>query len=208
MKESLIAAIVIVTLLVSGCSITRQTQTPTSVYDFGIQNTDNVTRQAQIKTPSILIAEVTSPVWLDNQAIHYRLAYHNPTQLFSYANSRWAATPAALLTRQISNRIMRDTNYKVTRAVDGVQVDYALHIVLEDFIQVFDSIGASHAAIQLNVSLIERRTRLLVAQRNFTMQKDTPTADAVGAVNALVEVSAHLNNNLINWLTGEIANRK
>ncbi|MDP1559103.1 MAG: ABC-type transport auxiliary lipoprotein family protein [Nitrosomonas sp.] len=205
MKKLLIT---VIALLVTGCSITPQTNAPTAVYDFGLQYADNRTRQAQLKSASLLVAEVASPIWLDNPAIHYRLAYHNPAQFYSYANSRWAAAPAALLTRQISNRIMQTTDYKVARGIEGVQADYALHIVLEDFSQVFDSIDKSYAVILLNVSLIERRTRKLVAQRNFSMRKETPTADAVGAVNALVEVSNHLNNNLIDWLTDEIAEKK
>ena len=201
------SSIVILALLFSACTLSPQLSEPVAIYDFGLQqtNANPIAKQSSTKTPSLLLTEVASSIWLDNHAIHYRLAYHNATQRYSYANSRWAATPAALLTRQIGNRLMMDTDYKIVSANDGVHAEYALHSVLEDFSQVFYSADESHAIIHLHISLIERRTRSLRAQRQFMIQKTASTADAVGAVHAMIEASNQLNDEIVDWLANELA---
>lgn len=199
----------ILVLVLTGCSLTPQSNTPIVIYDLGLlpANTESViTKQSPIKTPSILIAKISSPVWLDNQTIHYRLAYHNPAQLYSYANSRWTAAPAALLTQQIKNYLKANTAYKIANPIDGVQTEYVLHASLEDFSQIFDATDKSHAIIHLNVNLIERRTRSLRAQRKFIIQRSAPTANAAGAVDALITASHQLNDEIIDWLTNELVN--
>jgi len=199
--------ILAIILLLSGCTITPQVNAPLAVYNFGLQHTldtNEPANQFPIKSPSLLIADATSPRWLDSQAIQYRLAYHNPMQLYTYAHSRWAATPAAMLTLQLRNRILTETDSHVIKPGDGVQADYALQIELSEFSQVFDAIDRSHAVISLNVSLIKRKTRSLIAQHNFSMQQKAPTTDAAGAVKALTEASNKLTENLVDWVTYEI----
>lgn len=204
MKKLLIALSL---LILTGCALTPQTTPPVAIYDLGLTPTHAepaVTKQSSTQLPSLLITDITSPVWLDNQAIHYRLAYHNPAQLYSYANSRWAAVPAALLTRQFNNYIKANTEYKIVSTVDGVQAEYALHAVLEDFSQIYVATDKSHASIHLNVTLIERRTRSLRAQRKFMIHK-TASTNAAGAVYALIEASNQLNYKITDWLTNELA---
>ncbi len=193
----------IVILLLSGCAVTP-TNTPLTVYNFGLQqipDTNNPAVHLTRKTPSILIADVTSPIWLDSQAIQYRLAYHNPMQLYTYANSRWAATPAAMLTLQIRNRILTETSNNVIKPGDGAQADYTLQIELNEFSQVFDSTDNSQATINLNASLINRKTRALIAQHHFNIQQKATTADAAGGAKALIEASHKLTKHLIDWVT-------
>ncbi len=204
MKKPLIALFL---LILTGCALTPQPTPPIAIYDLGLTPThaeSAITKQSFTQLPSLLITDITSPGWLDNQAIHYRLAYHNPAQLYSYANSRWAAAPAALLTRQINNHIKVNTEYKIVNSVDGVQAEYALHAVLEDFSQIYETTNNSHANIHLNVTLIERRTRSLRAQRKFMIQK-TASTNAAGAVYALIEASKQLNYDITDWLTNELA---
>lgn len=200
----------IIFLLLSGCAITPQVDAPLTVYNFGLQrtpDTNNSSNQFQIKSPSLLIADATSPIWLDSQAIQYRLTYHNPMQLYTYANSRWAATPAAMLTLQLRHRMLIETDNTVIKPGDGAQADYMLHIELSEFSQVFDAIDSSHAVINLNASLIKRKTRSLIAQRNFRLQQKAATSDAAGAVKALTEASNQLTENLGDWIVKEIINK-
>jgi len=197
-------------LLLSGCAIAPQVNAPLAVYNFGLQQTPDTNKPANqfsIKLPSLLIVEATSPIWLDSQAIQYRLAYHNPKQLYTYANSRWAATPAAMLTLQIRNHMLSETGNTVIKPGDGAQADYMLQIELDEFSQVFDAIDSSHAVISLNASLIKRKTRSIIAQRNFRMQQKTSTTDAAGAVNALTEASNQLTENLGDWIIKEITDK-
>ncbi|TFH11921.1 MAG: hypothetical protein E4H07_03910 [Nitrosomonadales bacterium] len=192
----------------AGCAIVPQVQTPVSVYDFGLQefsSTDNTPSQQQQFWMSLLIAEAKSPVWLNSQAILYRLAYRDTTQSHTYANSRWAAAPATLLTHRIRNHIAAVTNNKVVSTSDSARANFILHLELEEFSQVFDTIDKSHVIIRLRVSLVHRSSRLLKAQHNFSIKLEAPTANAAGAVHALTESSDKLTENLIAWLTEELA---
>ncbi|MFB3080600.1 MAG: ABC-type transport auxiliary lipoprotein family protein [Nitrosomonadaceae bacterium] len=199
---------VLLSIWLAGCTIMPQAQTPVSIYDFGLQqvsSTYNTSNQQQQLWTSLLIAEATSPVWLDSQAIQYRLAYRDPTQSYNYANNRWAAAPATLLTHRIRNRIAAVTNDKIVSTSDGTRADFTLRLELEEFSQVFDAVDKSHVIIRLRASLIHRSSRSLRAQRNFSMEQATPTANAAGAVQALTESSDKLIENLIDWLTEELA---
>ena len=192
----------------TGCAITPQNERPASVYDFGLQQasstnsaTGNPRQQLMV---SLLIAEAKSPVWLNSNAIQYRLAYREPTQLYSYANSRWAAAPATLLTHHIRNSIATATNNRILSTSDNVRADFILHLELEEFSQIFDAIDKSHVIIRLRVSLINRSSRLLKAQHSFNIKLAAPTANAAGAVQALTESSDKLTGDLITWLAEEL----
>ena len=199
---------VLLSIWLAGCTITPQAQTPVAVYDFGLQQVtstyDTSSQQRQLWT-SLLIAEATSPVWLDSQAIQYRLAYRDPTQSYNYANNRWAASPATLLTHRIRNRIAAVTNDKVISTSDSARADFRLHLELEEFSQVFDAVDKSHVVIRLRASLVHRSSRSLQAQRNFSIKQAAPTANAAGAVQALTESSDKLIENLIDWLAEKLA---
>lgn len=202
--------ILTIILLLSGCTITPRVNAPLAVYNFGLQHTLDTNESAEqfpIKSTSLLITDATSPKWLDSHAIQYRLDYHNPKQLYTYAHSRWADTPAAMLTLQLRNRILTETGSHVIKPGDGVQADYALQIELSEFSQVFDAIDTSHAVISLNASLIKRKTRSLIAQHNFSVRKKAQTTDAAGAVKALTEANNKLTENLVDWIINEIIDK-
>ncbi len=199
---------VLLSIWLAGCTIMPQAKTPVSVYDFGLQqvsSTYNTSNQQQQLWTSLLLEEATSPVWLDSKAIQYRLAYLDPTQSYNYANNRWAAAPATLLTHRIRNRIAAVTNDKIVSTSDGTRADFTLRLELEEFSQVFDAVDKSHVVIRLRASLIHRRSRSIRAQRNFSMEQATPTANAAGAVQALTESSDKLIENLIDWLAEKLA---
>ncbi len=205
MKKILLFAM----MLLTGCAIASHAQIPAAVYDFGLQSPTDVPAASAISGQpqpwvSLLIAEATAPAWLDSQAIQYRLAYHDPAQTHSYANSRWAAAPAALLTQRIRSRIAAVTNNGVVNAGDGVRADYALRLELEEFTQVFDAVEQSRAVVRLRASLVERGTRRLLAQRSFSVEQAAPTANATGAVRALTEAGDRLTGDLIDWLAAKL----
>ncbi len=199
--------LLIISLTSAGCTIVPQTRTPVSIYDFGIHQDSNVhsiPAQQQELWSSLLISEAKSPIWLNSQAIQYRLAYLDPTQLYTYANSRWAAAPATLLTHHIRNSISAVTNDKVISTSDGTQTDFTLRLELEEFSQVFDTVDTSHVIIKLRASLVHRSSRSLRAQRNFKIEQAAPTANAAGAVQALTKSGNQLTENLIAWLVEEL----
>jgi cholesterol transport system auxiliary component len=193
---------VLAIMLLAGCATTRP-QTSVAIYDFGLQQSSD-TAPNQPRLSASLSVGVTSPAWLDSPAIQYRLAYHDLARSYLYASSRWASAPATLLTQRIKTRIAAVSDDGVVSASDGVHANYALRLELEEFTQVFDTTDQSHAVVRLRASLIERSTRLLLAQRSFSMEQLAPAANAAGAVHALTEASDKLIANLIDWLAEKL----
>lgn len=199
--------ILIVCLFPACTTALHKSQPATATYDFGMQHAPHakqIPQQPQLQRKSLLVADATTPSWLDNTAIHYRLLYHNPTQSYTYANSRWIATPAALLTQQLRNRIVTGTQEHVIKDSSPAKADHVLQVELEEFTQLFDTISESRIVIGLRASLIERNTRKLLAQKDFSTTEKTPSADAAGAAFALSVASNRLINELVDWLTAEL----
>jgi len=197
----------LIAYLLSGCVALNKSQSPISIYDLGRQQTQPAKHMPQLpiqQRKSLLIADATAPSWLDNNAIQYRLLYHTPMQSNTYASSRWIAAPAALLTQQIRNRIVTNTNEQVIKDNSTAKADYVLHIELEEFTQIFDTMDSSHIVIGLRASLVERNTRKLLTQRDFSIIGKAPSADATGAVFAFSSASNQLINELVDWLTAEL----
>ncbi len=206
MTKAILLMVTAIVYLLSGCTALHKSPPAIATYDLGIQShTQNRLQPSHKHRKSILIADATVPTWLDSTAIHYRLRYHNPSQSYSYANSRWRASPAAILTQQIRDRIVADTDEQVIKNSGTAKTDYILHIELEEFTQLFDTTQDSHVVIGLRASLIERSSRNLLAQKDFNIKEKAPTADATGAVFALGSASNQLTDQLIAWLTAELS---
>lgn len=204
MRHFLVLAI----MVLAGCAAPRA-QRPVSIYDFGLQWLATASEAGEASSnkrlqASLLVADATAPVWLDTTTIHYRLAYHDPAQLHVYGSNRWAATPAVLLSQRIRSRIARINDEGVMSAVDGARTDYTLRLELEEFTQVFETTDQSRAIVKLRASLIERGTRLLMAQRSFHIEQPAVEPNAAGGVRALTEASDKLIGNLIDWLVEEL----
>tara|TARA_B100000676_G_scaffold308913_1_gene370995 strand:+ start:4909 stop:5544 length:636 start_codon:yes stop_codon:yes gene_type:complete len=195
-------------LLLTGCSLTPQKGKLISVYDFGFAEATNTSsklpEQKQELPLSLLITEVRSPVWLNNNTIQYRLAYQNPNQSYKYANSRWTSSPAMLLTHYIRNNIVINTNNKLISTNTGARADFILDLELEEFSQIFNTADTSYALIKLRAHIINREARLLKAQHTFNIKLKAPTANAAGAVHALSKSSKKLTIDLNNWLNKEL----
>lgn len=192
--------------LLAGCAFLHKSPPP-AVYDLGMQSAAHAqqsSQQTQLRGKSLLVAETAAPTWLDNTTIHYRLLYHNPAQLYGYANSRWIAAPAALLTQQLRNRIAATTQERVIKDNSMAAADHVLHTELQEFSQLFDTASDSHIVIGLRASLIERNSRKVLAQKDFSITKKTPTADAAGAVSALSAANNQLLDELVDWLSAAL----
>ncbi len=208
MRKFLILAV----MALAGCAAPRA-QAPVALYDFGLQRLTAVSDASGISgdlrlRASILVPDALAPVWLDSTAILYRLAYQDLARVYAYGGSRWAATPATLLTQRIRNRIAMVNDDGVVNAAEGARTDYALRLELEEFTQIFDTAGHSRAVIKLRASLIDRRTRLLLSQRSFSIEQPAPAPNAPGAVHALTEASDNLIWALVGWLAEKLPEGK
>lgn len=188
--------------LLVGCSFSSNKPTSLALYDLGLKPVSEV--QVAPVDVSIMMTEITAPIWLTSPAMQYRLAYHDPARTYHYAHSRWVTAPAKLLTRRIQDDLSQLTRKGVISSQEGLKSDYALHIELEEFTQVFDQPQSSRAMIRLRANLVARATRQLISQQKFSVEKMTPTADAAGAVATLIQLSDQVSLELMQWLTGQL----
>ncbi len=195
MKRTYCALLVVV--LLGGCTLAPRPQPPVAVYDFGLQHDpENAPR---INT-SLFVPEIASPSWLDSPAIIYRLAYANDARSRAYANSRWVAVPAALLSQRLRQRIAAVNEKGAIENREDARADYLVRIELEEFSQVFYSEQTSSAFIRLHASLIRIPEGKLIAQQSLTVEREAPSPNAEGAVKALTDASDKLIDELLDWL--------
>jgi cholesterol transport system auxiliary component len=175
-------------LLSTGCA--SRSQHPLLTYDFGI-----AAPPAGASADSIFVAEVRAADWLDTTDMFYRLAYRDPRALAPYAGSRWAGTPAAMLTVRLRQSV---GNGSVVR---NPQVKCVLGLSLAEFSQVFASGNASRAVLHAQAMLVENGAAGRNMSREFRLERPTPTADAAGGAAAFSEVAAALSGELRAWIS-------
>lgn len=140
-------------------------------------------------------------------AMLYRLAYANDQQLRPYAESRWAMAPALLVDQRLRN-LLSQNRPVVSEAEGQAQLNNAgalprgLRIELLEFGQVFSAPAASAGVVRLRATVVELSPdgEKLLAQRQFSVQRDAPTADASGGVRALTAATDALAQEMDQWL--------
>ncbi len=179
--------LILAALLASGCASRREH--PLQVYDFGI-----AAPPGSAAGESVFVNEVRAADWLDTTDMFYRLAYRDPRALATFANSRWAGTPAAMLTVRLRQSV---GNGSVVR---NPQVKCVLGLSLAEFSQVFASGNTSRAVFHAQATLVENATTGRNASREFRLERPTPTADAAGGAAAFSEIAAVLSGELRAWI--------
>jgi cholesterol transport system auxiliary component len=189
-----IAATLMIATLVS-CAFDRPSSVAPTSYDLGPP--PRYSRANPSIAGTVLIPTARAPAWLDEPGIAYRLLYEERDQPRTYAMSRWAADPAALLTDRIRSRFAAVSGGVVT-PVDSSTADYTLRVDLDDFSQRFDAPGHSRATLIARATLLSTHDRKLVAQRTFAIEREA-APDAAGAVTALTEASGEFVEELVKW---------
>jgi len=185
-------AYLIFVLLLGGCAGTTRNNAPPNVYDFGQPDRAGVETSAA-RLVGRMALEVRSAPWLEGTYIDYRLAYGDPLKRLQYADSRWAAPPAALL----AQLLRRQLGFAAVNS--GIASDCLLRVELQEFSQVFSTPYTSRGLLQGQVSLIDGKRRQ-IASRAISIESPGSSADAAGGVKALVEASQELGQQLAGWL--------
>lgn len=170
-----------------------------AVYDFGPAPAAAGHTDTAPPAGAIALPPVTAPAALDGQAVLYRLAYADDAQqLRPYAQARWSMPPAELLSQRLHAALA--ATRPVVPAGEGLAaVELRLH--LDEFSQVFDAPGQSHALLRLRATaLAPRAAQRLLGQRSFSVQRPAATADAPGGARALAEASDAAIAELSGWL--------
>ena len=199
------AAVAVLAMIVGGCSLGPAKESP-ATYDLVAQPA-SVAGALRIRQ-SVLVHGVAAPSWLESSAIVYRLNYQDAARQLIYANSRWAAPPAALLTQRLRAQLAAASDGGIVSIADSARADYALRVELEDFSHVFDTTDASRAVIVARASLVNLARRTMQAQKTFTVEKPASSANAEGGVRALTAASTELIDAVVAWAAASLAQEK
>ncbi|MEM4987905.1 ABC-type transport auxiliary lipoprotein family protein [Collimonas sp. H4R21] len=178
--------------LVAGCA--SKVDAPTQ-YDLGLLPPAAATAAPAL--PAVSVADVNAPAWLDNNMMYFRLAYANQLQPRPYAASRWTMPPAQLFQQRLKSRLAQAGGTVLAMSDAALNIPL-LRIDMDDFTQTFDTPAHSLATLQVRASLFNGRT--LLAQKSFSRQAATPSADAAGAASAFVAANDGVIDDLMSWL--------
>lgn len=179
--------IALAALGLGGCFTSPASRPNVAVFDLG----ESMTAPAS-STSWLGALEVTAPSWLDSRAMQYRLAAE-PARRQSYAESRWAATPAELLAAGLRRQLGA-----VSASGDGCR----LRIELDEWVQSFDAEGNSQSQIALRAGLYTAKGDGLLARQGFAF-KAPAGRDARQGVAAFVGLEQRVASDMGHWLTAQ-----
>lgn len=195
MKKN-ISLIALLALSVSGCMIAKPSAPP-AVYDLGMVQARHAA-STPVNLPSLSVAHVDAPGWLDSTRMFFRLVYANEQQPRPYATSRWNTPPAQLFEQRMKSRLGQAGGMVLSASAGAMRVP-VLHIEIDEFMQVFESPAESAAHVTVRAAVLHNR--VLIAQKTFMKKLPTPTADAQGGVQALADASDAVIADMIPWLS-------
>ncbi len=137
--------------------------------------------------PRSLTVRAAAP--FDGVEMHYRLAWRNAAELSAFTQSRWAATPAELLRKQL----LRASGEGLAKC--GVEIE------LQEFSQVFASPQASEAKIELQASLAGPKGR--IAARSWRISEPNGGAEAAGGAAALARATDAAVGEIAGWVAAQ-----
>jgi cholesterol transport system auxiliary component len=190
--KRLICLIAICTMLLAlaACSVLpAQAQLP-QVHDFG------PTADSGDPASPVQVGQVTTPTWLSDNAIHYRLLYSDPTTLRSYADNRWVSSPADLVGAGL--------RYLLPPGPGGKSGDsYVLDTELLEFEQEFSTANEAKVRLVLQASIRRTSDGQVVAEQRFEMEQAS-SADVQGAVTGLAQLAQKLEQAVTDWVKGRV----
>ena len=204
--HSLVSLTALCALLgLSACALPDKPVRP-SVYDFGGGGEAAIPMQPALRA-TIALADVEANLALDSTAVLYRLGYADAQQPQPYANARWSMVPALLLQQRLRERLgAQGVVLKPAQALmlrgNEESSPWLLRIELEEFSQLFRSPQDSVGWLRLRATVTQATPQgdKLLGQRNFSVQRPAPQADAGGGVRALTAASDAAVDEVLQWL--------
>jgi cholesterol transport system auxiliary component len=170
------------TSLLTACLGANRPGPESAIYDFGLAS-----KPDRIDT-RVDIGRITAVDAVDHRRIRYRLDYRNPAQIHTYAQNRWASSPAALLESRVRS---------ITNAAK--QAHCGIHLEIEAFDQVFSSPNASSGVVSLHATLYAKQPRRNLFSHMVQTSSTAPSADSKGAVAALDSASSQAILQILQW---------
>ncbi|MES2933747.1 MAG: ABC-type transport auxiliary lipoprotein family protein [Pseudomonadota bacterium] len=198
LPRPLLSSLLLACTLFSGCSSVHTD--PTVQYDLGQVQALDAPVQLTGALTALSVAEISTPAWLDNQQMLFRLTYVNDQQPRHFSAARWTMPPAQLFNQRLKV-LLAQAGSVVVPASDGAAGLPLLRLEADDFSQVFASQNESLVQISIRASLFNARR--LVAQKTFMQRVPTSSADAAGGVRALAKASDSMIGDMMQWLAGQ-----
>jgi cholesterol transport system auxiliary component len=180
----IITSLFICTLV--ACVDIKTTKQNIAIYDFGLSGSFNSSQQI---TSKLLLETPVAEVSLNQNKIRYRLNYQNPSRVFFYTESHWAATPIELLSSKLSKMINLTQTPKIC----------SLKLKIEAFDHVFQTTTASEGIVQLSALVVERKTKKIISSQNFTESALSLTPNAQGGTTAISQAVESSLRKVIDW---------
>jgi len=124
--------ILVLALILSGCG--GGVAPDLKTFDLGLN-------PPSTQLPPVRVGRVFAVAPFDSTDMHYRLSFRNAAEIAPFATSRWAASPAELMRKQL------------LRGADGKAGRCLLEVEIQEFTQVFASKESSEARIELRAAL-------------------------------------------------------
>ncbi|MCB5190578.1 ABC-type transport auxiliary lipoprotein family protein [Methylobacillus arboreus] len=180
-KTSSLAILLLAAATLNACVSSIKPETKQlDFYDFGLQSAEN---RVEFALP---IESLNAADAIQHSNIRYRLNYKNPSQVFGYAESRWSTLPLDLVRQKLANTA-------------PAHASCSLKLQILAFDQVFDSASSSQGIVQLQASLVDRRSRKLVQSTLVSAQSPASSGDAKGGVAALNTASTEALKQAAQW---------
>jgi ABC-type uncharacterized transport system auxiliary subunit len=190
--------LLIICLSLSACIGVNKTRQNMIVYDFGLTVPG---KNQQLITLKIPVEEISTAEALNHSKMRYRLNYQNPARIFSYSESRWASTPSELLASRLStlSSLAPLANDTPLQNPNNKSANCSLKLKIETFDHVFQSASISEGIVQLNASLIEKKSKQIITNQLITASVSSATPDAQGGAGALQKASENALRAALNW---------
>lgn len=138
--------------------------------------------------PAVRVGLVRAVAPFDGPDMHYRLAFRNAAEIAAFANSRWAASPAEMLRKQM-----------LRGAGDGGRC--VLEVEIQEFSQVFSEAGASDARIELRAWAKSDAGRL--ASSGWVVTEPNAGPDAASGAAAFARAADKAIAGIGRWLAAQ-----
>jgi len=200
-------ALALVTLLVlGGCSTLSPTTTPPPVFyafDSGPVRAAAV-HPAAVSAPVLAVTPTRAAAGFDSQRIIYlRL----PHQLAYFAHSEWVEPPARMLVPLLVGSLERGPTFRAVVQTGGsASADYRLDTELVRLQHDFQS-QPSRVLLELRATLVDDKTRRVLAVRQFSTQVAAYTEDAYGGVVAANSAVQKMLGELVTFCADALAAR-
>jgi cholesterol transport system auxiliary component len=177
----------LIALTLTSCVSVNASKQNFVLFDFGLSASDESHQPVMSK---IMLEKPIAPEALNHHKIRYRLNYNNPSRVYFYTKSRWAATPQELLLSKASQIISYDTT---------ISNNCSLQLKIEAFDHVFSTVESSYGVIQLNALVKDKRTYQIIVSQLFSESVASSTPDAQGGTTALEQASEVALRKMIKW---------